>query len=57
MTNVSQCPKQTLAGAKLGWDSLDGAAVVQDGPGWVELAVHSGVKVFNNSMVKRKERN
>ena len=57
MANTLQSPKETLAGAKPDWDSLDGAAMVRDGPGWVELTVHSGVKVFNNSVVKRKERN
>lgn len=49
--------KETLAGAKPGWDSRDGAAVVQGGPGWAELAVRSGVKMFDNSTVKRRERN
>lgn len=57
MTKTLQSPRETLAGVKPGWDSLDGAAMVKDGPGWVELAVHSGVKMFNNSTVKRRERN
>lgn len=29
--------------------------MVRDGPGWVELTVDSGVKMFINCMVKRKE--
>jgi len=57
MTNTLQSPKETLAGAKPVWDSRDGAAMAQDGHGWVELAVRLGIKVFNSSMVKRRERN
>lgn len=57
MANTSQPPKETLAGAKPGWDNLDGPVVVKGGPGWVELIVCSGVKMYNSSTDKRREKN
>lgn len=52
-----QCPKETLSGVKSSWDILYDAAMIKDGPGQVELVVHSGFKMFNSVMVKRKDRN